>query len=128
MIPPLSQQPWQRRTGFLTNQGKWFPLPVTLWVLWVHCEMSISQKKLSSPLAIVKVLGIFPSSNFLSGNFLNVRLGQGAAGCNGSQGLRLGWVGGPSAKTRTNLGSCSLENFLFGKLSLGKYPWEVATW
>ena len=57
--------------------------------------------------------GNFPNVQFPKRNFPKVRLGH-------LRRCRLKW--GPSAATRTDLGSCHLENSTFGKLSLGKNP------
>ena len=71
--------------------------------------------------------------NFPSGNFPKVRLGPlrrcrlqwgpraAARMCKGPKTMdRTGW--GPSAAARTDLPSCSLGNFIYGKMPFGKKP------
>ena len=48
-------------------------------------------------------------------------MGQGASAM-----TRTGWE--PTAKTRTDLGSCRLGNSHLSSGHLEKYPWEVAAW
>ena len=63
---------------------------------------------------------------------------RGADGCNGGQGLQLGWTRwpsatyrtgwGPIATARTELGSCTFGKFPLGKILLGSCHLEKFLW